>query len=337
MSEPKIFEAGDVVLQFGITFRNCRLSYQTYGMLNEARSNVILFLTPFAANHADIEWMIGPGKALDPERYFIIIPNMFGNGLSSSPSNAVVPFNNNRWPNFTVADNVRVQELLLREVFSIERVALACGWSMGGMQAYHWAAMFPDRVDRLAVICGAAKTSPHNYVFIEGIKAALTADVNYQDGRFVAFPERGLRAMCRVYAGWGMSQSFYREELWRSIGCSSLEDYLVSQWETGFLRRDPANLLAHMWTWQNADISANSIYNGDLKKALDAIKARAVIMPSETDLYFQVEDNRREVECLENGRLLVIPSVWGHRAGMPTLNPVDAKFIDDALSQLLLA
>jgi homoserine O-acetyltransferase len=190
---------------------------------------------------------------------------------------------------------------------------------------------------RLAVICGAAKTSPHNSVFIEGIKAALTADVNYQDGSFVTFPERGLRAMCRVYAGWGMSQSFYREELWRSIGCSSLEDYLVSQWETGFLRRDPANLLAHTWTWQNADVNANSIYNGDLKKALGAIKARAVIMPSETDLYFQVEDNRREVECHENGRLLVIPSVWGHRAGMPTLNPVDAKFIDDALSQLLLA
>src|SRR5262245_45483450 len=119
MSEVKFFEAGNVALQSGMTFRNCRLAYQTYGTLNADRSNVILFLTPFSANHADIEWMIGPGKALDPEKYFIVIPNMFGNGLSSSPSNATIPFNNNRWPNFTIADNVKVQRRLLSEVFSI--------------------------------------------------------------------------------------------------------------------------------------------------------------------------------------------------------------------------
>ena len=80
------------------------------------------------------------------------------------------------------------------------------GWSMGGMQAFHWAAMYPGAVHRLAVICGAAKTSPHNQVFIEGVRATLTADAHYQDGRFVGFPERGLRAMGRVYAGWAMSQ-----------------------------------------------------------------------------------------------------------------------------------
>lgn len=137
MSEPKNFAAGNVVLQSGMTFRDCRLSYQTYGELNADRSNVILFLTPFSANHVDIEWMVGPGRALNPERYFIVIPNMFGNGLSSSPSNAVIPFNNNRWPNFTIADNVKVQQLMLKEEFSVERVALACGWSMGGIQAYH--------------------------------------------------------------------------------------------------------------------------------------------------------------------------------------------------------
>lgn len=292
-------------------------------------------MTPFSANHADIEWMIGPGKALDPDRYFIIIPNLFGNGLSSSPSNAVMPFTGNRWPSITMADSVMVQQRLLQDVLGIERVALACGWSMGGMQAYHWAALFPERVERLAVLCGAAKTSPHNKVFLEGIRAALTADVHYQDGRFVSFPERGLRAMSRVYAGWGMSQTFYREELWRQTGASSLEDYLVSQWEAGFLRRDPGNLLSHMWMWQHADISANEIYKGDLKKALQAITAESLIMPGETDLYFQVEDNRREVEMMRNARLLSIPSVWGHRAGMPVQNPVDAAFIDSALAELL--
>ena len=335
MSEPKVFNAGNVVLQSGMTFRDMRLSYQTYGELNATRSNVILFMTPFSANHADIEWMIGSGKAMDPGRYFIIIPNLFGNGLSSSPSNAVMPFTGNRWPSLTMADSVMVQQRLLQDVLGIERVALACGWSMGGMQAYHWAALFPERVERLAVFCGAAKTSPHNKVFLEGIRAALTADAHYQDGRFVSFPERGLRAMSRVYAGWGMSQTFYREELWRQTGASSLEDYLVGQWEAGFLRRDPANLLSHMWMWQHGDISANEIYKGNLEQALQAITAKAVIMPGETDLYFQVEDNRQEVKMMRNARLLIIPSVWGHRAGMPIQNPADAQFIDSALAELL--
>jgi homoserine O-acetyltransferase/O-succinyltransferase len=333
--DTSFFDAGDVVLQSGITHRGTRLAYTTWGTLNADRSNVILWLTPFGAHHTDIAFMVGPGKALDPERWFIVTPNLFGNGLSSSPSNAKPPFDGSRWPNFTAADNVRVQQRFLREVFGIEQVALACGWSMGGIQAYHWAALFPQQVQRLAVLCGSARTSPHNKVFIDGVRHTLTADAHYQDGRFTAFPERGLRAMGRVYAGWAMSQTFYRNELWRQTGCSSLEDYLVAHWEGNFLRRDPANLLAMLWTWTQADISANPLYGGDLSKALGAISARALIMPSTTDLYFQVEDNRLEVAQMPNARLLPIASDWGHRAGMPAFNPVDESFIDNALKALL--
>lgn len=333
----RVFSIESQVLQSGITFRNIRLAYQTYGHLNSNRSNAILMLTPFGANHYDLEWMIGPNSAIDPRRYFIVIANMFGNGLSSSPSNAMRPFNNSRWPNCTILDNVRAQHRMAKEVLGIESFELVSGWSMGGMQAYQWAATFPEAVKRLAVICGSARTSPHNKVFIDGIRHALTADVNYQDGCFVSYPERGMRALCRVYAGWGMSQTFYREELWREIGCSSLEDYLVSQWETGFLRREPANLLAHMWTWQQADISANEQYQGDIHRALAAITARSLIMPCKTDLYFQVEDNRREAECMRDAHVKVIPSEWGHRAGMAVNNPVDARFINEALTELLVS
>ncbi|MDE2606150.1 MAG: alpha/beta fold hydrolase [Burkholderiales bacterium] len=337
MMNPKIFAAGDVQLQSGLTCRGTQLAYQTYGRLNADRSNAVLWLTPFGAHHTDIEWMVGPGHALDPTRWFIIIPNLFGNGLSSSPSNASYPANGSRWPRFTIFDNVQVQRRLLREELGIERVALACGWSMGGIQAYHWAALFPDAVERLAVLCGSARTSPHNQVFLEGVRATLTCDEHFQDGRFVGFPEKGLRAMGRVYAGWAMSQSFYRDELWRRTGCTSVEDYLITAWEGNFLRRDPDNLLAHLWAWQNADISANPTYQGDFARALAAIQARALIMPGATDLYFQVEDNRREVAQMRRAELRVIPSDWGHRAGMPVHCPEDTAFIDQALSELLAA
>jgi len=90
-----------------------------------------------------------------------------------------------------------------------------------------------------------------------------------------------------------------------------------------------------LWTWQHADISANEIYGGDLGKALGAIRADAIVMPSETDLYFTVEDNRREVARMPTAELRPIPSIWGHRAGNPAQNPQDAKFIDLAVRELL--
>lgn len=335
MSEYSIFNAGNIVLQSGMTFREAKLAYKTFGQLNASKSNVILCMTPFGAHHTDILWQVGPGKALDTDKYFVIIPNLFGNGLSSSPSNATEPFSGNRWPNFTIADNVVVQHKLLTEELGIDSLALATGWSMGGLQAYEWAAAYPAMVQRLAVICGAAKCSPHNQVFIEGVRATLTTDAAYQNGTFVERPERGLRAMARNYAAMAMSQTFYREEIWRQAGFSSLEDFLIMSWEANFLRRDANNLIAHMWTWQYANIAVNDRYQGDFQAALGAITANALIMPSVTDLYFQVEDNRLEVQSMSRARLMPIESVWGHRAGLPSANINDAAFISAAITELL--
>jgi homoserine O-acetyltransferase len=141
--------------------------------------------------------------------------------------------------------------------------------------------------------------------------------------------------MGRIYAGWAMSQAFYREEAWRALGFSSLEDFLVRSWEANFSRRDAADLLAQLWTWQHGDISANEIHKGDLPAALRAIRARVLLMPGDHDLYFRVEDNRRELLHLHDAQLRPIPSIWGHRAGNPAQNPKDAAFIEAAVRELL--
>lgn len=335
LTDYRVFDAGNVALQSGLSYRATRLAYKTYGELDAARSNAIVYCTPFGAHHTDIEFMIAPGAALDPTKYFIIIPNMFGNGLSSSPSNTPPPFDKNRYPHFTAYDNVAVQQRLVTEVFGIQTLQLVYGWSMGGIQAYQWAAQFPDMVERIGVTCGAARCSPHNFVFLEGVRAALTADAQFQDGWFVSKPERGLRAMGRVYAGWALSQAFYRESMWRGLGFTSLEDFLVMSWEGNFLRRDANNLLAHIWTWQHADISANDRYQGDFALALSSIKAKALVMPSDTDLYFTVEDNRREVALMRRATLAPLSTLWGHRGGNPAGNPIDARFLNDMLRQHL--
>lgn len=333
----QLFEAGDVVLQSGRTFRRMKLAYKTFGTLNADRSNAILYPTSYSAQHHDTQFMVGEGGALDPSRYFIVIANLFGNGLSSSPSNTPWPDVGSRYPDVTYFDAVHVQRRMLAEVWGISRLAMVYGWSMGAMQAYHWGALFPDAVERIAVVCGAARCAPHNRVFIEGVRAALTADPAFSDGAFTARPVRGLRAMGRVYAGWALSQTFYREELWRTLGASSLEDYLITHWEANFARRDPADLLAQLWTWQHGDISANPLYGGDLPKALAAIRARTLLMPGDHDLYFQVDDNRGEMAHLRHAELKPIPSVWGHRAGSPLNQPQDRAFIDRHVKALLAA
>ncbi|TYL98448.1 alpha/beta fold hydrolase [Bradyrhizobium rifense] len=330
----EIFEAGDVALQSGAFFPAMKLAYQTYGTLSPAEDNVILYPTSFSAQHFDTEWLIGPDGVLDPTRYFIIIPNLFGNGLSSSPSNS----GNGPFPQLTYHDTIAVQHQLLTERFGITRLALVYGWSMGGMQAYHWAALHPDMVERAAVVCGSARCAPYNHVFLESVKAALTGDPAFRDGRFVERPVAGYRAMGRVYAGWAMSHGFYRDEIWREAGFTSLEDYLVRAWDAAFARRDANDLLAQVGIWQRGDISACAAYDGDFDRALAAIKAHMLLMPGATDRYFDVRDNEDELGKLVNAKSAVlhpIPSLHGHRAGNPVNNRHDKAFLKAEIAALL--
>ncbi len=93
-----MFDLGDFVLREGATLRGAKLAYKVWGTLNEERSNAILYPSWFSGRHWENDWLIGPGMGLDPCKYFIIVPNMLGNGLSTSPSNYPAPYNKARFP-----------------------------------------------------------------------------------------------------------------------------------------------------------------------------------------------------------------------------------------------
>ena len=335
MTDYEIFEAGDLALQSGATLRGAKLAYKTHGRLNARKDNVVVFPTFFGGQHTQNEGMIGQGKALDPAKYFIIVPDMFGNSVSTSPSNAAPPYNRARFPEVCLFDNVACQHRLVTEVFGIEKIALVTGWSMGAQQTFQWGSLYPDMVERIVPICGSARTSRHNFVFLEGVKAAITTDAAWAGGSYDQPPLKGLRAMGRVYAGWAVSQAFYREEVYLGLGYESLEDYLVNFWEARRVSADANDLLSMIWTWQNADISNNERFGGDFPKALGAIRAKAIVMPGRTDLYFPPEDSKNEVAQMPNAELRPIDSIWGHLAGGPGFNPPDSKFVDDALKEVL--
>jgi homoserine O-acetyltransferase len=318
-----VLELGDLAVERGGVIRDARLTWQAHGTLNDARDNVIIYPCSYTADHEELAWLIGPDGVLDPGRWFIVVPDMFSNGLSSSAADT------DDFPALvTMADNVHAQHRLLTEHFGVTAVAAAYGFSMGAGQAYHCAALYPDLVQRAIVVCGSARTSVHNKVFLSGLLRTLEAAPEYAgQGRFSAEPHAALKAFGHIYAGWGLSQDFYRARLFETaLGLPDLDSFLVT-WEESFAASRAANLYAQALTWQEADISASERYGGDLALALSSITARVLLMPSATDLYFRVADNEAELEHLPHGELAVIPSIWGHWAGSPQEIPADREFL----------
>jgi homoserine O-acetyltransferase len=325
-----VFELGDLPLRRGGVLRGAKLAWQTHGTLNSARDNVIVYPCSYTATHHDLSWLIGPDGILDPARYFVVVPDMFSNGLSSSAADI---------PDFpavvTIQDNVQAQHRLLTEHFGVTGIAAAYGFSMGGIQSYHWASMFPDLVERAIVVCGSARTAVHNRVFLSGLLRTLEAAPEHTGGgRFSAEPRAALKAFSHIYAGWGLSQDFYRARLYSTaLGFPDLATFLVEDWENTMGTKKAANLYAQAMTWLEADISEG----GDLAAALAAIRARVLLLPSETDLYFRVADNAAELEHLRDGELRPIPTVWGHRAGNPRQIPDDFAFLRKVVGAWLAA
>lgn len=329
-----VYPLGDLRLQNGETLPDARLAFRTWGKLNAARDNCIVFPTYYTGDHHSNARMIGPGKALDPDHWFIVVPNMFGNGVSSSPSNTPGPKGAAGFPSVTILDNVVCQYRLLFEHLGVRRIALATGWSMGAIQAFQWAVLFPDLVDRLLPFCGAAKCWPQNYVFLEGVKAALTADVAFRGGSYTSPPQAGLRAFGRAYAGWAYSAAFYRARLYQVLGHSSVES-LLTAWEEDHLACDANDLLAMLRTWQLADVSANDMHRGNFARALSSIRARTVVMPCDQDMYFTLPESLYESSMIPRSELRPFRSPYGHCAGAPGRFPDEMQFLDATLRELL--
>ncbi|HEY0420553.1 MAG TPA: alpha/beta fold hydrolase [Acetobacteraceae bacterium] len=329
-----VFSLGDYEVQRGGAIRDARIAWQTHGTLNAARNNVVLYPCSYTAQHGDMSFLIGPDGILDPGRWFIVIPDMFSNGLSSGAADT---------PDYPAVvtgwDLVQSQRRLLAEQFGIERLAAVYGFSMGAQQAYHWAAIFPELVERAFVVCGSARTATHNKVFLSSLLRTLEAAPEHLgNGRFSAEPRVHLRAFGHIYASWALSQDFYRADLHRTaLGAPDLDTFLRTDWEERYYARRAANLYAQLMTWYHGDISDNPLYQGDLPRALSSIRARVVLLPGETDLYFRVADNAAELPHLAHGTLKPIPSIWGHRAGNPNpaIIPGDFAFLKAAVREAL--
>lgn len=321
------FELQDFKFQNGVTLPKVRLAYREF---NLTAQKVALIPTCFRGKiNTTLNFTTGVLR-----NHRVIVVALFGNGESSSPSNT------SHFPStLNYRDCVRAQYELITKKFGLPAIDVMIGFSMGGQCTYHWAAMYPEILHNAVIICSSAKTSLHNYQFLEGPKAALAHSIDYNDSTMRSqggVPLRGLHAFSRAYSAWLTSAEWFEQQLFKKLGFKTLEDWSKAG-DEGYEGWHADDLLVMLGMWQRSDIGV-ALESGSeevpIKQALQSLSTKILLMPCQTDQYFKWEVSEKEVSCLKNGELAVIPSIWGHISGGGA-NPEDTEWMDRRIAQFL--
>ncbi len=337
------FTIHDFRTESSATLPEAIVVYGTYGHLNAAGDNAVLLPSHYMADMHGYGWLIGPGKALDPAKLFLVTSELFGNGRSSSPSNTPEPFHGPRFPAITIRDNVEAVHQLLTQQLHVQHLQAVIGFSMGGQQAFQWAVSYPHYMDRIIATSSTAKTYGHGIVRNEGEITAITTDAAFQNGDYKAEPEKGIQAFSLMWTGWLFSQEWWRKELWRQDDSAGPKfttlPQVIEHYRTSFIPgADANNLILQLRTWESNDVGQTGAFHnssgGNVEAALRSIQVPVLYMPSATDLYFPVEDAQYEAQFIPHCTLLPIPSLWGHPAGAGA-SPADEKFLNDHVASFM--
>ncbi|KAB5542726.1 Alpha/Beta hydrolase protein [Coniochaeta sp. 2T2.1] len=329
----QVYELRGFSFQDGTSLPSARLAYLD---INPQASKTALVITCFRGKlKSTLNFSDG---ALRDHR--VIVVALFGNGESSSPSNT------EGFPGSTLdyRDCVRAQKPLVTDHLNIPSLDVVVGFSMGGQCTYHWTLMYPDLVRNAVIICSSARTSRHNYQFLEGPKTALQNAVDYVDKDRAPRDgvSRGLRAFGKCYSAWLTSAEWFDQQAYQSMGYKTLSDWDRDATGEGYAGWDPDDLLAKLGMWQRGDVTklvedgGESTEENLLRRALSQIKARVLLMPCEMDQYFRPAASEREAACIPDATLKVIPSIWGHIAGGGA-NKADTEWMDRAMAEFLAA
>jgi homoserine O-acetyltransferase len=329
---------GRLDLEEGGSIPDCQLAVATFGKLNAAKDNAILITTWYSGTHQIFrDVYVGPGHALDPEKYFIVCVNQIGSGLSVSPHNASganAGIAMSKFPRVRIGDDVVAQERLLREHFGIESLALVIGGSMGAQQTYEWAVRFPDKVKRAAPMAGTAKNTPHDFLLTETMNEAIWSDPGWKGGEYASNADvvDGIKRQAHIWAVVGFTPDFWKHEAWRALQFESRDAFMTGFMEPYFTVMDPNDLLTMAWKWQRGDVSRHT--GGDLEAALKRIKAKVFVMPIQGDVLFPVPDCAAEQALVPGSELRVVDDILGH-LGLFGVAPTYMPQIDKHLGELL--
>jgi homoserine O-acetyltransferase/O-succinyltransferase len=325
----QLLALGDFRLRNGGAIRDFVLSYVVHGEINADRSNVVLCATPISSIHHKYDFLIGPGRALDTDRYCVIVVDAIGNGLTTSPStSAAQP--GEAFPRFTIADMVESQRALVDHL-EIDRLHAVLGASMGGMQVLQWAVAHPQRLARAVAMVPMARTTAWSVCVNEASRRALMADPEWQTGS----PTRGWHAWTAIMQVLAARtpDAMAAECATAADAVGAIERRVVARAATNF---QPWDWIYQTWAYDTHDVSLSGGFNGDLAAALGAVKARMLIVSAPGDLYNPTSAALAAADMIPRAQYVEIPSILGHHA----TNGVDADdtaFLSKHISDFLLA
>jgi homoserine O-acetyltransferase len=328
----QLYQIGDLKLESGETIRDFAISYVTHGTLNAKKSNAILMVTAISGNHHRLDFLIGPGKALDTKKYFVIATDAIGNGLTTSPSNSKTQARM-QFPKFVMRDMVESQRRLLQHL-GIAHVVAVVGPSMGGMQTLQWGVSHPDMMDSLVALVPLAKTPAWSVAVMEASRKAIMLDPAWNQGNYTSPPEKGIR-LWREILGFlaARTPEIYRDQFQNQL---DVLPWLEAQ-EANLVRIFDANdWIYQTWAYDRHDVGTTPGFNGDYVKALRAIKAKTIILTGTKDLLNPEWEPQEAARYIRDVRVVTINpgTVTGHAAAGGAF-PSDVDFLNREIGAFL--
>ena len=305
---------GDLKLESGEVIKDFSISYVTHGTLNANKSNAVLMVTALGGNHHRIDYLIGPGRALDPAKYFIIATDAISNGLTTSPSNSKAQ-PRMQFPRFNMRDMVNSQQRLLSEKFGIGKVVTVIGASMGGMQGLQWAVSYPAMMDSVVAIIPLGRTPAWSTGVTEMLRQTIMTDPEWKGGNYASQPERAMR----LWGGW-LSGTIVRTPQYHEAVFPDNMDvvpYLKSVQEANWKRIDANDWIYQSWAYDAHNLGTTPGFNGEYHKALKSIKAKTLILAGTGDLLNPEADVKEAATYIPDVRYVAINDVrpMGHISG----------------------
>jgi homoserine O-acetyltransferase/O-succinyltransferase len=330
----QLYNEGDLKLESGEAIKDFSISYVTHGTLNAKKSNAILMVTAVSGNHHRLDFMIGPGKALDTSKYFIVCTDAISNGLTTSPSNSKAQ-PRMQFPKFLIRDMVESQYRLLKEKLGIDHVVAVIGPSMGGMQTLQWGVSHPDFMDALVAIVPLAKTPAWTVAVLEASRKAIMDDAAWKDGNYETPPENGIRLWRDIVSLLAArTPDMYSAQFKNGM---DVLPWMKEQEDAAMKAFDANDWIYQTWAYERHDVGTTPGFNGDTARALASIKAKTLILTGTKDLLNPEFEPKEMGKNIPNVKMETISpgTVTGHAsAGGFMANDVDflnretAAFLD---------
>lgn len=327
----EIASLGSFQFENGEKIDELKISYVTHGALNAARDNAILVLHAFGGDNHGLDYLIGPGKGLDTDKYFIIAADYIANArlrpdLSTGPTNSGLKM---RFPRISARDWINADYKLVRDYLGIERLLAATGDSVGGMTSLQLAVSHPDFVRAIIPIGGTAHTNPQTQLLIRHTQEVIALDPGWHGGMYNVNPNTGLDIALMGLVPWFYSSDFYAT-LTTPEKLRDFETFWHRVWNL-LVPQDARDIYYQLDGWATVNIGDTPGFHGDIKAALSAITAKTLLVGVKEDLLVRPEEQLFAKQAIRDASYLEISSAKGHIA---VVGGLDRKFDERLNSEI---